>query len=122
MSLEKFSKIDQCPIRNVLDRFGDKWSILVLLLLSEQGTMRFSAINSAIVDISQKMLTVTLRTLEADGLIARQIYPQIPPKVEYSLTERGSSLIPLIRQLAAWAVENMQSIKASREAFETKSA
>lgn len=84
--------------------------------------MRFSAINSAIVDISQKMLTVTLRTLEADGLIARQIYPQIPPKVEYSLTERGSSLIPLIRQLAAWAVENMQSIKASREAFETKSA
>lgn len=83
--------------------------------------MRFNAINSAITDISQKMLTVTLRTLEADGLLARQIYPQIPPKVEYSLTERGSSLIPLIRQLAAWAVENMQSIKVSREAFETKS-
>ncbi|HUX53977.1 MAG TPA: helix-turn-helix domain-containing protein [Williamwhitmania sp.] len=121
MSIENFSKIDQCPIRNVLDRFGDKWSILVLLLLSEQGTMRFNAINSAIADISQKMLTVTLRTLEADGLLARQIYPQIPPKVEYSLTERGSSLIPLIQELAAWAVENMQSIKVSREAFETKS-
>ena len=83
--------------------------------------MRFNAINSAIADISQKMLTVTLRTLEADGLLARQIYPQIPPKVEYSLTERGSSLIPLIQELAAWAVENMQSIKVSREAFETKS-
>ncbi|MDP4206158.1 MAG: helix-turn-helix domain-containing protein, partial [Bacteroidota bacterium] len=85
--IEKKSVTEFCPIRNILDRFGDKWSILVIITLGKNGKMRFNELNNAINDISQKMLTVTLRTLEADGLLTRTIYPQIPPKVEYELTE-----------------------------------
>ena len=79
-----------CPIRNVLARIGDKWSLLVIVTLSGARTMRFGALQRAIPDISQKMLSVTLRTLEEDGYLTRQVYPEVPPRVEYSLTIRSS--------------------------------
>lgn len=111
---EKYSMVEKCPIRNVLDRFGDKWSVLVLMILGENGTMRFSEIGKLIGNVSQKMLTVTLRTLETDGLIARKIYPEVPPRVEYSLTDIGQSLLPHIQSLAEWAHANMPAIAQSR--------
>ena len=106
--------LEKCPIRNVLDRFGDKWSVLVLLTLDGKGTMRFNELNSSIPDISQKMLTVTLRTLETDGLVSRKIYPVIPPRVEYTLTNVGKSLLPHINSLVHWALENMPAVIESR--------
>jgi DNA-binding HxlR family transcriptional regulator len=115
--LEKYTLTDQCPVRNILDRFGDKWSILVIMILGEGGVMRFKELNRAISDISQKMLTVTLRTLEADGLISRTIYPEIPPRVEYELTNVGRSLLPHIRNLSDWAADNFEVIEKSRKAF-----
>lgn len=114
-NFEIFSNHNDCPIRNVLSRVGDKWSMLVLLILKEGEVMRFNQISHILGDISQKMLTTTLRSLEADGLVSRKMYPEIPPRVEYSLTERGHSLVPLLKQLAEWASQNITQIKASRE-------
>lgn len=94
-----------CPVRDILARFGDKWSTLVLYELSLNGVMRFSQLERAIPDISQKMLTVTLRKLESDKLIEREIYPEIPPKVEYRLTDTGKTLIPHIQALVEWALK-----------------
>ncbi|MCC6724230.1 MAG: helix-turn-helix transcriptional regulator [Saprospiraceae bacterium] len=111
---EVYSKKEECPVRNVLSRLGDKWSLLVLLLLNDGETLRFNQISHVLGDISQKMLTTTLRSLEADGLVNRKMYAEIPPRVEYSLTERGRSLIPVLRQLVDWAVENIDAIKTSR--------
>lgn len=107
--------MEVCPIRNILDRLGDKWSILVLITLKSNGTMRFSDINKSIGDISHRMLTVTLRSLEADGLITRKVYPQVPPRVEYTLSDCGDSLLPHIQNLIDWAVENMSVILDSRQ-------
>ena len=115
--IEKYTANTNCPVRNVLDRFGDKWSILVIMILGEGEVMRFKDLNATISDISQKMLTVTLRKLEADGLISRKVYPEIPPKVEYRLTELGISLLPHIQNLSSWAMTNFEAIKESRSAF-----
>lgn len=104
-----------CPIRDILDRIGDKWSILIVLNLNENGILRFNELHRKIPDISQKMLTTTLRTLEKDGLITRKIYPEIPPRVEYCLTEIGASLIPHIQALIDWALQNRDVIMTSRE-------
>ncbi|ACU60794.1 winged helix-turn-helix transcriptional regulator [Chitinophaga pinensis] len=112
--------IGDCPIRQVLDRFGDKWSILVIELLSHEGKLRFSEIAQTIGDISQKMLTVTLRSLESDGLIIRQFFPEIPPRVEYELSDLGRSLVPHIQQLTSWGQEHMEAIKENRRRFEEK--
>ena len=117
-NLKKFGNYELCPVRNVIDRIGDKWSLLVLLVLEEGGIMRFNELGNTIGTISQKMLTVTLRTLEADGLIQRRVYAQIPPKVEYELTSRGKSLLPHLHKLVSWADENMNGIKESRTKFE----
>ncbi|UPK70305.1 winged helix-turn-helix transcriptional regulator [Chitinophaga filiformis] len=106
-----------CPVRNVLDRLGDKWSMLIILVLGKEGTMRFNQLHHGIGDISQKMLTVTLKILEADGLVVRKVYAEIPPKVEYSLTERGYSLLPHLEGLAEWADAHMDGIHASREKY-----
>jgi len=116
-NLEIFSKTEDCPVRNVLDRLGDKWSMLVILILSEEEKMRFNELHKTICDISQKMLTVTLRSLEADGLVLRKVYPEIPPRVEYRLTELGRSLVPHIMNLTKWAEENFSTITSSREKF-----
>jgi len=97
-----------------LDRVGDKWSMLVIDMFGRFGTLRFNEINNHIGSISQKMLTVTLKTLEADGLVSRKLYPQIPPKVEYSLTEFGRSILPSFAMLKEWASENKPAILKSR--------
>jgi DNA-binding HxlR family transcriptional regulator len=117
-NLEIFSPTEKCPVRNVLDRFGDKWSILIILVLGSAGKLRFSEMHNAIGDISQKMLTTTLRTLEADGLISRKAYPEIPPRVEYQLTDIGRSLLPLIDNLSKWADEHMPAIRRSRKKYQ----
>jgi DNA-binding HxlR family transcriptional regulator len=113
--IKKYGDPDHCPVRNVVDRIGDKWSVLILILLDEVGVMRFNEIHGSIQTISQKMLTVTLKSLQADGLLIRTVYPQIPPKVEYKLTPRGKSLIPHLHNLIFWAQSNMDEIIESRK-------
>jgi DNA-binding HxlR family transcriptional regulator len=115
--LEKYGDVENCPVRNVVDRIGDKWSVLVLMTLNDGGVLRFNEVYNAIHTISQKMLSVTLKSLEADGLISRMVYPQIPPKVEYRLTDRGKSLIPHLHGLIAWASKNLRDIRESRKEY-----
>lgn len=117
MTKENNSIIEICPIRNVVARFGDKWSLLVLLVINGQRVVRFNELCRLIPDISTRVLSTTLKTLEADGLIDRKVYAQVPPKVEYSLTETGNSLIPLIMQLTDWAQKNMKSVMSHRQAY-----
>ena len=109
---------NECPVKDVLTRIGDKWSMLTVIMLSDHGTLRFNELHQVIEGISQKMLTVTLKTLEADGLVSRKMFPQIPPKVEYSLTPLGESLVQPLMHLYDWANVNMPMIKASRMRFE----
>ena len=118
--IRNFSEAGQCPVRNVLDRFGDKWSVLVIVILGVKGTLRFNELSSTIGDVSQKMLTVTLRTLEADGLVKRKVYPEIPPRVEYELTALGKSLLPVIENLSRWAAEHMDKIRKNRSRYAAK--
>ncbi len=112
--------IEICPIRNVVSRFGDKWSLLVLLVIDRSGVIRFNELGRMIPDISTRVLSTTLKTLEADGLIDRKVYAQVPPKVEYSLTETGKSLIPLLMQLTEWAQTNMKKVMEHRSEYETR--
>lgn len=113
------SIVATCPIRNVVARFGDKWSLLVLLVINEAGIVRFNELGRMIPDISTRVLSTTLKTLEADGLIDRKVYAQVPPKVEYTLTETGRSLIPLIMQLTEWAQQNMKNVMTHRRRYES---
>lgn len=106
-----------CPIRNVLSRVVDKWSMLVLFTLESNNNQRFKELQRNIPDISQKMLATTLKMLEADGLILRVAFSEIPPRVEYSLTKKGESLLPLINNLISWASDNMEDIIESRRNF-----
>lgn len=115
--MKNFHPNGDCPIRDVLSRLGDKWSMLILVTLNSNGTMRFSDIHRSIADISQRMLTVSLRTLEADGLVLRKVYAEVPPRVEYSLTKTGESLMPHIQHLVDWAIACMPEIKESRNLF-----
>ena len=94
-----------CPIRQVISRFGDKWSMLVLYTLhaSEVGVLRFSELHHNMADCSQKMLSATLKNLEQNNLIHREVYPVVPPRVEYSLTDTGKSLMPAVNSLIDWA-------------------
>lgn len=116
---EKNSIIEICPVRNVIARFGNKWALLVVLVLSENHNCRFNSLTRLIPDISARVLSSTLKTLEADGLVARKVYSEVPPKVEYSLTETGESLVPIILELTAWAQKNMKSIIRHRKEFES---
>ena len=113
-SLQNFTPTGSCPIRDILNRLGDKWSMLVLLTLDANGVMRFSEIHRTLGDISHRMLTVTLRMLETDGMIRREVYAEVPPRVEYSLTERGRSLLPHIFGRVEWAETNKEAILAAR--------
>lgn len=106
---------ENCPIRNVLDRIGDKWSLLILCVL-EDGDMRFNEIKRMLGDITQRVLTSTLRKLEEDGYITREVFPTSPPKVSYGLTARGRELLALVVPLVAWAERNHADIKESRQA------
>lgn len=106
-----------CPIRNILARICDKWSLVVIYTLNNAGQepVRFKQLQRQIPDISQKMLTTTLRTLEEDGYISRTVYPEVPPRVEYTLTERTKSLLPHINALIDWAAENLDAIIRDRK-------
>ena len=114
----KFSSIEICPIRNVVARFGNKWALLIMLILKEEGCLRFNQLRKLIPDISSKVLSGTLQVLEADGLVRRTLYPEVPPRVEYELTEMGFSLMPIIEDLTQWASSNMPTIMNHREHFE----
>lgn len=105
-----------CPIRNILARLCNKWSLLVIFTLNKANkeSIRFKELQREIPDISQKMLTVTLRTLEDDGYVTRTVYPEIPPRVEYALTARTRSLLPHINALIEWALENKDAIIKDR--------
>ena len=113
--MKNFHPTGNCPVRDVICRLGAKWSMLVLITLNANGTMRFSDIHKTIEDISQRMLTVTLRTLESDGLVERKIYAEVPPRVEYYLTDTGGTLIPHLEGLVGWALENMVTILEHRK-------
>ena len=116
--MRDFTDTETCPVRNVLDRLADKWTTLVILVLGEEHKMRFNELHKSIGDISEKMLTVSLRKLEADGLISRQVYPVIPPKVEYQLTDLGRQLLPLLHVISDWANQHMQEILENRQKHE----
>ncbi|KGB80797.1 MAG: transcriptional regulator [Confluentimicrobium sp.] len=108
-----------CPIRDVLDRMGDAWSLLVMLELS-RGPCRFNALRRVVDGISQRMLSVTLRHLERDGLVNRRVLPLTPPQVEYSLTTLGLSLIERVEIMRQWAVENQTAVRAARQAYDRR--
>jgi len=108
-----------CPVRQILSKISDKWSMLVLIILESNGTMRFNSLQKAIPDISQKVLTSTLRNLENDGYIIRTIYPEVPPRVEYSLTERTLTLLPHLNSLIDWANNNLAAILNDRKEHST---
>ena len=110
-NLKKYTRIEECPIRNVLAHFSGKWSLLVLSILSENDTTRFNSIQKALPDISSKVLSDTLKNLEKDGLVIRRVYAQVPPKVEYSLSDLGKSLIPVVGTLIKWAFDNFNNFK-----------
>lgn len=117
---ERNSIIEMCPVRNVIARFGNKWAFLVILVLNDAKVLRFNELCRQIPDISSRVLSGTLKTLDTDGLISRRIYPVVPPKVEYSLTPTGLSLVPLIVNLTKWAKENMPLIVNHRKNFSEK--
>ena len=114
------SIIEICPVRNVVARFGNKWALLVILVLSENEPIRYNELGRKIPDISSRVLSNTLRILEADGLVNRRFYQEVPPRVEYSLTETGRSLVPIIIKLTEWAQNNMKTIIEHRSKIEDK--
>ena len=105
-----------CPIRNVLAKFGDKWSLLVLyhLYVAENGVMRFNELRRNMTDCSQKMLSQTLKNLESNNLVNRKLYPEVPPRVEYSLTDIGKSLMTSLDGLIKWAKENFNNVVTAK--------
>jgi DNA-binding HxlR family transcriptional regulator len=115
----------QCPdcerINEVLSRVGDRWSVLVVISLSQYGTMRFNEIKRNL-SISQRMLSLTLKELERDGLVKRTQYPTIPPKVEYELTAMGESFRKPVNALGQWALQHRAKIDAAREAYDDAAA
>ena len=113
----------QCPdckrINEVLSRVGDRWSVLVVISLAEYGTLRFNELKRNL-GISQRMLSLTLKELERDGLVDRTYHPTIPPKVEYNLTEMGQSFREPVGALGYWALDNLSKIDAAREVYDAK--
>ena len=111
----KENVFNDCPIRNILSHLCGKWSLLIIYTLQQHDHLRFSSLHKCIPDISQKMLTSTLRSLEADGFVSRKVYAEVPPKVEYALTPRAMSFIPIAENLIAWAQNNMAGIMTDRK-------
>lgn len=112
---------EDCGIRDVLDRLGDKWTVLVVVELA-QGVRRFRQLQRALPGISQRMLTLTVRRLERDGLVARTVHPTVPPQVEYELTPTGHELTHLIKALADWSAAHHDAILAARRRWEAAQA
>jgi DNA-binding HxlR family transcriptional regulator len=112
------SNPDACPFRDVLDRIGDRWSLLILCALANAGRLRFSAFKSEVADISQRMLAQTLHRLEEDGFVSRTVHPTTPPRVEYALTPLGTSLLEPIGRLVRWAKLNRWRVLEARRRYE----
>jgi DNA-binding HxlR family transcriptional regulator len=106
-----------CPSRQILDRIGDTWSVLVVIMLAD-GPQRYSALAKRIEGVSPKMLTQTLRGLERDGLIGRTVHAEVPPRVDYALTELGRSLLDLVGALEKWAEMHIEDVQAARAAYD----
>jgi DNA-binding HxlR family transcriptional regulator len=106
-----------CPTRHILDRIGDRWTVLVVGVLSD-GDARFSQLGRRLEGVSQKMLTQTLRALERDGLVRRTVYPEVPVRVEYALTEAGRTLCEPLHALQAWAIAHVGAVSAAQEAYD----
>ena len=119
MSLHKSKApyAERCPIRDVLDRMGDRWSMLVMFTLAEHGTQRFTVLKTRIPDVSQRMLAQTLRRLEQDGLVSRTVYPSIPPRVDYALTALGESFMQPLNGLLAWAETHHEQVRDARRRY-----
>ncbi len=117
----RLADVKPCAARDVLDRVGDKWSVYVIFLLSD-GPRRFTNLRQSIDGISQRMLTVTLRNLERDGLISRTVYPVVPPRVDYALTGLGSTLLDVIGALVAWADKHTGDIDRARATYDQRAA
>ena len=106
-----------CPTRRILDRIGDRWTVLVVGVLGD-GDARFSELRRRIEGVSQKMLTQTLRGLERDGLVRRTVYPEVPFRVEYALTDAGRTLLEPLRALQRWSIEHLGEVSASQHAYD----
>ncbi len=117
----RVTRANACPAHDVLSRVGDKWSVLVIALLDE-GSKRFSELRREIPGISQRMLTLTLRGLERDGLLTRTVTPSIPPRVDYELTQLGKTLLEPVIGLATWAEKNRVRIQEARNRFDQRTA
>ena len=111
--------VENCPVRDVMDNIGGKWNSLMILSLAD-GPLRFSQLRRLIPDISQRMLTQTLRDLQRDGYIHRTVYPTQPPSVEYALTDLGRSLLDLLKHFVDWSVENHGAIRAARKVYDAE--
>jgi len=111
-----------CPIRDVLDRIGDRWSVLVLVTLRDVELLRFSELRRALGDISQRMLAQTVRHLEEDGLVERTVHPTVPPRVDYRLTPLGHSLLVPLEVLVDWAENHHDEVRAARTKFQDRTA
>lgn len=108
-------QVNLCPVRDIIVRFSDKWSLLTVLLLGAHGRLRFNEIRQAIGDVSQRMLTVTLRHLEQDGFLTRTVFAEVPPRVEYELTPLGLKLMMQVGQLTEWIEANTEEIVQARQ-------
>jgi len=113
----RYPDLAECPVRNVLDRISGKWHTLLIVALTD-GPLRFGELKRALPDISQRMLTQSLRDLQRDGMIARRVYPTLPPSVDYRLTDLGRSLIEPLGGLIRWAEERAEAITAARQVFD----
>lgn len=111
-----------CHAREILARVGDKWSVYVIHVLGDAGTLRFNELRSRVDGISQRMLTVTLRGMERDGLVVRTVYPEVPPRVEYALTTLGATLRQLVRGLVEWSGAHLDEVDAARAAYDARHA
>ncbi|GAB2579809.1 transcriptional regulator [Paractinoplanes abujensis] len=115
--MEPSAYAKDCPSRQILDRIGDTWSVLAVMMLAD-GPQRYSALAKRIEGVSPKMLTQTLRGLERDGLIGRTVYAEVPPRVDYALTELGRSLLDLVGALEKWAEMHIDDVQAARVAYD----
>jgi DNA-binding HxlR family transcriptional regulator len=109
-----------CHAREMLARVGDKWSVYVIHVLGDAGTLRFNELRGRVEGISQRMLTVTLRGMERDGLVTRTVYPEVPPRVEYALTKLGRTLRQLVRGLVEWSGAHLIEVDAARAAYDAR--
>ncbi|WP_198961865.1 helix-turn-helix domain-containing protein [Pseudonocardia sp. MH-G8] len=117
----QWDRREDCEVRQILDRVADKWSLLVIALL-DRRVLRFTELRREIDGISQRMLTVTLRQLERDGLVRRTVHPVVPPRVDYELTPLGASLHETIQALVSWTESHQQEIATARSAYDVRAA